>query len=161
MQKKKSVPSEQALYEKYAALCAKAEYASKDIWQKAIRQGLPAEAAQRLTERLEDEGFLNEERYVRAFVHDKFLFDHWGRKKIAASLRQKGISGASVEEELSRISSKEYLQTLKALLIARNQQINEANDCKRFQKLLAFAAGRGFELDLAYSALEEIVRKED
>lgn len=157
MPKPKHIPTEQELYEKLAARCARAEYTAKDIWQKAVRQGLPPEAAQRIVDHLTDEGFLNEERYVRAFIHDKFQFNHWGRRKILASLKQKGISGASVDEQLSQIDEKEYLQTLKTLLLARNRQIQEPDDSKRFQKLLTFAANRGFELDLAYSALEEII----
>lgn len=153
----KRIPTEQELYEKLAARCARAEYSAKDIWQKVVRQGLPPEAAQHIVDRLTDEGFINEERFVRAFVHDKFLFDHWGRRKILAALKQKGVSGTSVDEQLSQIDEKEYLQTLKSLLIARNRQIQEPDDSKRFQKLLTFAAGRGFELDLAYSALEELI----
>lgn len=155
--KPKRIPTEQELYEKLAARCARAEYSAKDIFQKVVRQGLPPETAHHIVDRLTDEGFLNEERYARAFVHDKFLFDHWGRRKILAALKQKGISGAIVDEQLSQIDEKEYRQTLKTLLIARNSQIQEPDDSKRFQKLLAFAAGRGFELDLAYSALEEII----
>lgn len=161
MPKPKRIPTEQELYEKFAASCARAEYSARDIWQKAVKQGLSPGAAQRIADRLTDDGFINEERYVRAFVHDKFLFDHWGRRKILAALKQKGISGASVDNQLAQIDEREYFQTLKALLIARNSQINEADNSKRFQKLLTFAANRGFELDLAYSALEEIIGSAD
>lgn len=161
MPKPKRIPTEQELYEKLASRCAKAEYTAKDICQKVMRQGLSHEAAQRIADRLTDDGFINEERYIRAFVHDKFLFDHWGRRKILAALRQKGVAGTVADDQLSQINEKEYLQTLKNLLLARNRQINEPNNSKRFQKLLAFAAGRGFEIDLAYSVLEEIIREED
>lgn len=155
--KPKRIPTEQELYEKLAARCARAEYSAKDIIQKVVRQGLPPETAHRIVDRLTDEGFLNEERYARAFVHDKFLFDHWGRRKILAALKQKGIAVPFISDALSQINQQDYRNTLLSLLTARNRQIQEPDDSKRFQKLLAFSAGRGFELDLAYSALEEII----
>lgn len=159
--KPKSIPTEQELYEKLAARCARAEYSAKDIFQKVVRQGLPPETAQRIVDRLTDEGFLNEERYARAFVHDKFLFDHWGRRKILAALKQKGIAVPFISDALSLINQQDYRNTLLSLLVARNHQLKEPDTHRRHQKLLSFAASRGFEADIAYSAVEEIIGSAD
>lgn len=112
--------------------------------------------AESLTERLTDEGFLSAERYARAFVHDKFLFNHWGRQKIRAALRTKGITGPFVEDALNAIDPSEYSQVLRDLITARNRQLKSESPFSRRQKLLRFAAGRGFEADIAVSLLDEI-----
>lgn len=106
-------------YIKAGALCARAEKAPIEIEQKAVRDwGLEREEAQRLVEELKHEGFINEERYARAFVNDKFKFAHWGKTKIAAALRQKGIDSEMINNALAEVVDEEAeLQALKQILI--------------------------------------------
>lgn len=106
-------------YIKAGALCARAEKAPSEIRQKAIRDwGLEHDDADHLVEELTKEGFINEERYARAFVNDKFKYAHWGKTKIAAALRQKGIDSELIQEALSEVVDEEAeLQALKQILI--------------------------------------------
>lgn len=106
-------------YIKAGALCARAEKAPSEIRQKAIRDwGLEHDDADHLVEELTKEGFINEERYARAFVNDKFKYAHWGKAKIAAGLRQKGIDSELIDAALSEVVDEEAeLQALKQILI--------------------------------------------
>ena len=137
------------------------EYAPTDIKLKVIRAGLSSSAAERIADKLIDEGYVNEERYTRAFVHDKFVLNHWGRRKIGMALAQKGIRGNHVQEELRNIDDERYRNTLTELLQSKNKSLNVDNDQQRFQKLLAFAASRGFELNIAYDVLETMIKGTD
>lgn len=155
MPKIAKVPTEAELYQRYAARCSTAEYAPADILQKAMRAGLDREAAERVVDRLIDENFINEERYIRAFVHDKFAFNHWGKTKIEFALRQKRLSGPAVRNELENIDEQQYHDTLVDLLKSKNRQLAVATNFERFKKLLAFAVSRGFETSLAYRIIEQ------
>lgn len=106
-------------YIKAGALCARTEKAPIEIEQKAVRDwGLEREEAQRLVKELKHEGFINEERYARAFVNDKFKYAHWGKTKIATALRQKGIDSELIESALAEVVDEEAeLQALKQILI--------------------------------------------
>lgn len=106
-------------YIKAGALCARAEKAPSEIRQKAIRDWrLEPDDADRLVEELTKEGFINEERYARAFVNDKFKYAHWGKAKIAAALRQKGIDSELIDSALAEVVDEEAeLQALKQILI--------------------------------------------
>ena len=149
------------MYSRLARQCAMTEYAPADIKQKVLRAGLGNDAAERLVGQLMDEGYVNEERYVYAFVHDKFELCHWGRRKIAIALAQKGLRGNMVQSNLAEINEAKYLQVLGEILRTKNKQISAASNQERFQKLLRFAASRGFELPLAYQVVEQMIESED
>ena len=77
------------------------------------------------------------------------------------ALAQKGIRGNHVQEELRNIDDEKYRNTLTELLQSKNKSLNVDNDQQRFQKLLAFAASRGFELNIAYDVLETMIKGTD
>ena len=58
-----------------AALCARSEQAPADVHAKLIKWGLNASDAARVMEGLTEQGFINEERFAKAFVKDKFTFN--------------------------------------------------------------------------------------
>lgn len=156
MQKMKEPLSEQELYVKLSRLCASCEYSPFDIRRKAVTYGASAELADRVVARLVDEDYVNEQRYANSFVHDKFMFNRWGRGKMTAALRQKHISSASISQALSLIDPDEYSNVLRELLLAKSRLLREPDQYKRSRKLLAFAASRGFESGLAYDLTNEI-----
>ena len=161
MPKINKIPTETELYARLTRQCSICEYAPADIKLKVIRAGLGSGAAERIADKLIDEGYVDEERYTRAFVHDKFELNHWGRRKIEMALAQKGIRGNHVQEELGNIDDERYRNTLAELLQTKNKSLNVDNDQQRFQKLLAFAASRGFEFSIAYDVLETMIKGTD
>ena len=90
-------------FNKAAALCSRCEYAAADIRTRLLKWGLEPQQAPAVLQRLTDEGFLNEQRFARAFVNDKFRFNGWGRVKIAYQLRAKGIGQDCIDEALAQI----------------------------------------------------------
>lgn len=148
--------SEQELYVKLSRLCASCEYSPFDIRQKAVTYGASAELADSVVGRLVDEDYVNEQRYANSFVHDKFMFNRWGRGKITAALRQKHIPTDCISQALSLIEPEEYRNVLRELLIAKSRLLRESDQYKRSRKLLAFAALRGFESGIAYDLTNEI-----
>ena len=77
----------EALYQSMTALCARREYCCADIAEKLRKKGASTEETEVLIDRLIDEGYINEGRYARAFVHDKILYNGWGRVKVKQQLR--------------------------------------------------------------------------
>lgn len=161
MPKINKLPTEEELFAKFSRLCATTEYAPADIKLKVLRSGLDIDIAERIIDRLIDENFINEERYVRAFVHDKFEFNHWGRRKIVLALTQKGLRGSFVQEILKNIDEKEYISVLTDTLRTKAKSVNATTEQERFYKLLNFAVSRGFEPDVAYKVLETVLDSDD
>lgn len=150
---KKPLTPEEA-YARAAARCAVKEYCRAD-WRRKLRDaGMGETDAEAVVARLEREGFVDENRYARAFVHDKWMYDRWGRVKIRAALRQKGLSAGDVDEALAQIDEEAYAEGLRALLAAKRRTLKADSDHALRQKLARFAAGRGFEPGLVLRMLD-------
>lgn len=139
-----------------AGYCSIAEHCVSEVVEKLKRFELTSEDQTKLIRRLQDEGYLNESRYVKAFVKDKFRFSKWGRIKIRYALRQKGISSSLAEEGLSEIAEEDYREMLTDLLRQKKRSIKANSPYELRGKLLRFAAGRGFELDQAGNCLRKM-----
>ena len=133
-----------------AALCARSEQAASDVRGKLLRWGLTPQQTQEVIDRLIDGGYLDDERYARAFVNDKFKFNGWGRIKIAYQLRAKGISQDCIDEALTLIDDESYEQALLQLLTTKASTLRGKDPQQARAALLRFATGRGFEPALCY-----------
>lgn len=153
--------SETEMYRKAASYCAEAERCIQDVAKKIERAGLSPEAAERIIARLLREGFINETRYCRSFVNDKLRFNKWGRIRIGAELRKKGVAAAASEPALQDIDETEYRQILFQLLKAKKQTTKGKDERDCYYKLLRFAAGRGFEPSLAGKCLRDLFNGND
>lgn len=143
----KEITPEEA-FQKAAACCAASEQCVADIRKKLERWGLDATRRQAVIVRLEEEKFVNEARYARSFVRDKFRYNGWGRIKIAQALRQKGIPAAYIEDAMGEIEDEEYARILQKLLQAKARGLKAGTDYERNGKLVRFAASRGLEMPL-------------
>lgn len=140
----KQLSEEEALH-RAAAYCSTAERCVYDVEKKILAAGLSREAAERIIGRLTKEKFIDEARFCRSFVNDKLRFNKWGRVKIAYELRKKNISSSVASEALAAVDEKEYGNILLALLKAKKKAVKGRDERDVFNKLLWFAAGRGFE----------------
>ena len=147
----------EAAFNKAAALCSRCEYAPADIHTRLLKWGLASQQAPAVLQRLTDEGFLNEQRFARAFVNDKFKFNGWGRIKIAYQLRAKGISQDCIDEALTLIDDESYEQALLQLLTAKASTLRGKEPQQARAALLRFATGRGYEPALCYRMADNII----
>ena len=110
----------ESLYRRAGAYCARRETCRGDLEKKFRAADIDPDLIDRVLQRLEDEKFIDEQRYARAFVHDKAAFARWGRIKIRNALRLKGISRENIALALEEaIDEKTYRQTLRDLLAAK------------------------------------------
>ena len=143
---------EQALH-RLAAYCSRGERCVQDIRQKMIGWGLPEEEHNKIIQHLQRENFLDEKRYCRAFVHDKSQYNRWGSYKIRYELKKKQIPETLIREAISEIDADVSREQLRQLLAAKRKTVKGANDYEIHQKLMRFAAGKGFSLEEIEAAL--------
>lgn len=140
-------------YRKASAQCAAREYCPND-WMDKLRKAKMTQAeAEAVVARLVEEGFIDEERYARAFVHDKTVFAKWGRIKTKLSLRQKKISQDYIEEALSKIDETAYLEALADTIRQKARQLKDEDPRTARMKTAKFAISRGYEPELVFKAV--------
>lgn len=115
---------------KAEAYCATAERCRQEVATKLQQWGAPEEQTESLLKRLEELGFLDAERYCRAFVHDKILFQGWGRMKVRMALRAKALPSAAIEEGMTAVDDEEYREVL--LRVARKKKGATREQMARF-----------------------------
>ena len=146
--------SEQSAYQRLAALCAQSEHCRYDLLVKLRRWGLDGDAAEGIITRLERECFVDEDRYARAFVHDKVHYAKWGRRKIEQALWQKHVDAAAVQRALDTVSDTDYLDILRPLLQQKRRITKAATPYDLKQRLVRFALSRGFTFDLISQVID-------
>lgn len=141
-----------------AALCARSEQAPGDIREKLAKWGLPPGEATQILRELTEQGFINEVRFAKAFVKDKFTFNGWGRIKIAHQLRQKGISSDTIEEAMTVVDDDRYRERLIELLHAKWRTVKGREPRAAWAAMMRFAASRGFETAIAAECVKQVTR---
>jgi regulatory protein len=137
-------------------LCSKAEYCSSDIRQKLESWGLGQTASEQVIRKLIKENFINEERYAGAYVRDKYRHNKWGRVKIAAMLKAKGIPSGIIDSALSFLDEEEYRQMIKDMILSRRKSVKAKNQYDLKGKLLRYGLSKGFESSLLYDILNDL-----
>ena len=131
---------------KVAAYCSAAEHCRAEISEKLQCWGLPYDAIDRILKLLVDEKYIDEERFCRAFVNDKYRFAKWGKVKIAQALQLKKVPYNTCRQFLNEIDEEEYLSILDRLLTAKRKSIHAENEYEMNGNLKRFALSRGFEM---------------
>ena len=137
MIQKRPILEPQAL-KKLADLCAKGEHCSGEMLEKMRKWGLSEDS-----------------RYTESFVHDKIRYNKWGRRKIEQALWMKKVDSAISSPILDAIEDEEYLEVLRPLLASKYRTIKAESDYERSMKLIKFAMGRGFTMDLIRRCIDE------
>lgn len=94
---------------------------------------------------LNDEGYINDERYCRSYVKSKLSLKKWGVNKIKISLISKGVDRAIINSVVSEIDQDSYKEELIKLL--ENKKINESDPYKRKAKLIRYAVSKGYSIN--------------
>ena len=139
--------NEAEAYSRLTNYCAAGEHCKAEVAEKMQRWGIAYSTINTIVDRLIREGYIDEERYCRAFVHDKYRIDHWGKQKIAHALRLKKIAPTFYLPILNEIPRAEYMQILRDLLASKRKSLRATTPDERDQMLLRFAYGRGFDIE--------------
>ena len=152
----KTYTEQEALY-RCAAYCSLAERCTQDVRKKMDPWAIPSEAQQRVISQLQKEGFLNEERFCKAFVNDKTRFARWGKNKIVYALKAKGIGRELIAKAVSEIDDEQTEEMVEQLLKKKLPSVKGKDNYEIRIKLMRFAAGRGFELSVITRCLDRIL----
>ena len=147
MEKKKHIYTEQEAYQRLSALCAMSEQCCHDVMKKMKRWEVTDDMAERIVARLVKEKFIDEERFARAFVKDKFRYNHWGRVRIEQELKMRKIAPKHIEMGLEELKEEDSLGALREMIQKKLHTVKGKNEYEIRGKLIRFALGRGFAMD--------------
>ena len=153
METKKAMTAQQA-FAKLAALCARSEHCQQEMVEKMRQWGVSAEEQAEVMQRLISEHYVDDARFVRAFVTDKVRYNTWGRRKVEQALWAKHIDKDIATEALDAVSDEEYLSVLRPLLKQKRKSTKAQSEYEMTMKLIKYALSRGFTMDIIKQCID-------
>lgn len=133
---------------KLRMLCSKKEMCKSEVMAKLNKSQLSENEKNSIIETLVKEKFIDEKRYVEAFIHDKLKFNGWGKQKIKYALLQKNIPETLFEEMWKTcVDDEKYLEKLIKLASSKLKTIKATDDYEKKRKLINFLLQRGVDFE--------------
>jgi regulatory protein len=137
--------------------CAYQERSHYEVRNKLYELGASSREVDDIITELITSNFLNEERYARAFAGGKFRMKKWGKMKIVQALEAQQLSKTCIRLGLSEISDEDYQDTLTEILSKKADMLDEDNLFVKRDKLSKYAIQKGFEPDLVWTAIKQLL----
>ena len=142
---------------KLEQFCVYQDRCHKEVEQKMREFNLIPEARELILLSLMQDNFLNEERFAKSFARGKFRIKSWGKQRIVRELKFRDISAYNIKTALKEIDEDEYLKTIYRITENRNNVISETNPYKRKRKLIDFLMRKGYESELIYKTVNDVL----
>lgn len=142
--------------EKIRRYCAFQERSHQEVRNKLYEYGIYRSDIDEILTDLITEGYLNEERFSKAFAGGKFRMKKWGRIKISHALESKGISPNCIRIGLKEIDETSYVNTLRELLEEKSRHIDEGNIFVLRDRISKYAIQKGYEPDIVWKEINQL-----
>ena len=140
-----------------ASWCSTAEHCTEEARKKITASGLDRTQSARIISRLISERFIDDKRYTKCYVSDKLRFNGYGKIKMRFELQHKHIDKSIIDEALNAIDEQQYVKRLFDMLKAKRKTLKGNDQRELFQKLVRFAAARGFESKFIFEQMKLIL----
>ncbi len=132
--------------------CAYRERTQQEVRDKLYDLGLHREEVEEVLTELISEGYVNEERFAKAYAGGKFRLKKWGRNKIIHELERRHITSYCIDKAMEEIPEEDYLQVLRELIDKKLAQTH-GNPYIVKNKVARFMIGKGFEPEIVWREL--------
>lgn len=137
--------------------CVYQDRCHQEIEQKLKDFFLIPAAKEQILLYLMEHDFLNEERFAKSFARGKFSIKNYGRVRITLELKKRQITEYNIKQALKEIDENTYTQVLDQIAKKRHALIKEPNSYKKMKKLADYLLRKGFESNLVFEKVNELV----
>lgn len=125
----------------------------KEIYDKLIKEDVSKEHISRIISKLEEDGYIDDHRFAKAFFESKTEINQWSNRKIEYELINKGID-KNIINELSFSFKELEFENAKDLVEKKLPQWeNKFEGFKLKNKIYTFLSSRGFD----YGIIEKVI----
>jgi len=153
--RKKWLSSEEAKI-KLHTYCAYQERSHQEVRRKLDSLGVYGDPAEQIIADLITAGYLNEERFAKAFAGGKFRIKGWGRLRIQRELESHGVTKFCIRTGMQEIGEEDYQKTLDKLLRKKAALLTDDAPIVKRDKLARYAISKGYESDLVWKLIDDI-----
>jgi len=144
--------------EKLKTYCAYQERCTKDVKEKLVELNVPSEYHTELIAYLNEYDFLNDKRFLQAYINGKINLKRWGEQKIIWHLQNKGFSKTEILTVLSEIPPGKFKQN--AIELARYKLDNKKLTYDVKGKIYRYLYNKGYSSGLIYEVINNLNQAE-
>ena len=142
--------------QKIQYFCSYQERCIRDTEEKLKDWAVQKKLIPSIIARLQKEDYINEERFAKVYAGGKFRINKWGRQKIEFELKLKGIPDSMIQKGIEEIEEEDYQRVLRDLIRKKRNEIIPEKDLNIREKIITFANGKGYEMELILAVLKEM-----
>lgn len=113
-----------------------------------VKQGVSADVTKRVFERLEQKGYIDDEKFARHWIENRDMTKGASARKLTSELRAKGVEQAIIDVYLSETDRSDQDELIKVISKKRRKYPDN-------QKFMQYLAGKGFRYDDIKQALSD------
>lgn len=139
--------------------CAYQDRSEYEVIQKLKSFNISEKDVPVILQFLKNENYLNEERFVKNYIHSKINSRKWGIEKIKHQLKQKyHIPESLIQQCLQKIDKENYLNKLKEIIIKKKNILEkkETDATLLKKKIINFVLSKGYDISDIYTILKEL-----
>lgn len=142
---------------KMEIFCAYRERTISEVKRKLILLGITSDEAHiYITSHLLAHNFINESRYVDAYIRGKLQSKKWGKVKVRMSLKNQQLDDCLIDAGLSEVDNELYEKNLDSLLQKKWNTLKEIDRNVKHNKCVRYALQKGYEYDKIIEKLKNL-----
>ena len=144
--------------QKLYAYCAYQERCIQEVHTKLKSLEVEEKDFSYWVDHLQEENFLDEDRFARGYARGKFRYKRWGKIKIRQELRKRNIGETLIQSALrTEIPTEDYRATLQKILDLR--KVSFPLSPKERKKLIFYLTQKGYEWEEIRRALQALEKR--
>ena len=145
--------------EKAKHYCAAEEHCQFDVRRKLFAWRIEEEKAEWIIGELICEGYINEERFARAFARGKFNIKSWGKQKIVTELKKRNISDYCISQALLEVEDEHFIKRLHILAEKWLDKHKQESSTAKKQKLFRYLVSKGYPMNEIWDFIHRNINK--
>jgi regulatory protein len=125
------------------------------------RKGIAPEVGERVLDRFEEVGLVDDAGYAQAFVESRHEVRGQGKRALAYELRRRGVADEAVEDALETLDEEREFETACRLAQNRARRLEGLAPEVRSRRLAGFLARKGYSGDTVSRAVRRALDEAD
>lgn len=132
----------------------------KELADKLAKKNVPEALAQRLLDRFEEVGLVDDEAFARSWIASRQPGKGLARRALAQELRRKGVDDTVAREALDEIDPDDEEQAARRLVHKKMRSLGSVDRTKATRRLVGMLARKGYPPGLSYTIVREALDDE-
>lgn len=118
----------------------------KEIREYLKKKNVGDDLVSNIIDKLKNDGYLNSDVYIKAYIYDNFNISNIGPLKIKRKLINLGFDGEKIDEEISKLDRNDILTKLNKMIDKKISQTKNYGGYILRKKIIDYFKDKGFEL---------------